>query len=214
MGLFDDFLKARRQKQALGARGNPGAAAGHPRLPPGQVETKKWPVLHVGPVPRFDEASWDFRVFGEVDSPLRLSWRDFAALPRVRTRSDFHCVTRWSRLENEWEGVPFSEIERRAGIRPEARFVIFHCEGGYTANIRIEDARREGVILAVRHDGSPLSPEHGGPLRAIVPHLYGWKSAKWLRGVEFRREDAPGYWETRGYHNIADPWKEQRFSGD
>jgi DMSO/TMAO reductase YedYZ molybdopterin-dependent catalytic subunit len=214
MGLLDDWLRAKKQQAARAASGNPGAARGDARIPPGQVETKKWPVLHSGEVPDFDPARWDLRVFGEVDRPLTLSWQEFQALPRTRSRSDFHCVTRWSRLDNEWGGVLLAEIERRAGVRESARHVIFHCEAGYTTNITIADARAPGVILATHHDGAPLAPEHGGPLRAIVPHLYAWKSAKWLRGIEWSAADKPGYWEVRGYSNAADPWKEQRYSSD
>jgi DMSO/TMAO reductase YedYZ molybdopterin-dependent catalytic subunit len=212
MGILEDWFRAKKQKAALARSGNPGAAPGDARLPPGQVETGKWPVLHTGPVPRFDPAAWTLRVFGEVDRPLTLSWGEFQDLPRVRSRSDFHCVTRWSRFDNEWEGVALDEIMRRVGVRDSARHVIFHAEHGYTANITIEDARRPGVLLATHHGGAPLAPEHGGPLRAIVPHLYAWKSAKWLRGVEFTTTDRPGYWETRGYSNTADPWKEERFA--
>ena len=214
MGILDDWMKAKKQKQARAGSGNPGAPPGDARLPPGQVETKKWPVLHTGAVPPFDPATWDLRVTGEVERPLRFTWDEWAALPRAVDTSDFHCVTRWSRYDNRWEGVPFAEIERRAGVREAARFVIFHCDGDYTTNIRIEDARAAGVLFATHHDGAPLAPEHGGPLRAVVPHLYAWKSGKWLRGIEFSTVDEPGFWETRGYHNVADPWREQRFDSD
>ncbi len=213
MGILDDW-KAKKQKAALERTRNPGAGPGHGRLPPGQVETKKWPVLHVGSPPRFEPATWDLRVFGAVEAPLWLGWEELRALPMVEATSDFHCVTRWSRYDNRWRGVSWAEVEGRVRPRPSARFVIFHADGGYTTNIALEDARREGVLLALEHDGAPLAPEHGGPLRAVVPHLYGWKSAKWLRGIELSATDKPGYWETRGYHNRADPWLEQRFSED
>lgn len=181
------------------------------RVPPGQTETKKWPVLHTGPVPRFEPATWDLRIFGEVERPLRLTWPEWLALPRVRCTADFHCVTTWSRLDNEWEGVAFAEIERRAGTRASARHVVFHGEHGYTANVRIEDARAPDVLLAIAHDGAPLAPEHGYPLRLVVPHLYAWKSVKWVRGLEFLAQEAAGFWERNGYHIYGDPWKEQRY---
>jgi DMSO/TMAO reductase YedYZ molybdopterin-dependent catalytic subunit len=218
MGILDDWFKAKKEQKARAESKNPGAPAGDPRIPPGQVKTEKWPVLHTGMVPHaaqsFDPAAWDLRVFGEVDRPLILSWAEFNALPRITDRSDFHCVTRWSRLDNTWEGVSLAEIMTRARVRKSARHVIFHGELGYTANITIEDARAPGVLLATHHDGAPLTPEHGGPLRSIVPHLYAWKSAKWLRGIEFSNVDKPGYWEVRGYSNTADPFKEQRYSDD
>lgn len=214
MGILDDWLKAKKQQQARAKAGNPGAAPGDDRIPSGQVETKKWPVLHAGHVPELDPKTWDLRVFGDVERPLRFTWDEWSALPRFTDKSDFHCVTRWSRLDNTWQGVSMAEIMARAGVRDRVRHVIFHSEGGYTTNITIEDARRPGVLFATHHDGVPLTAEHGGPLRSIVPHLYAWKSAKWLRGVEFSKEDKPGYWETRGYSNAADPWKEQRYSSD
>ena len=214
MGILDDWFKARRQKAARAKSGVPGAPVGEERTPPGQVLTEKWPVLHTGPVPAFDPARWDLQVTGEVDRPLKLSWDEVAALPKFKDRSDFHCVTRWSRLDNDWEGVAMAEVIARAGVRASARHVIFHCEHGYTTNITIGDARAPGVLLATHWDGAPLAPEHGGPLRSIVPHLYAWKSAKWLRRIEFSATDQPGYWEVRGYSNTADPWKEQRYTHD
>ncbi len=184
------------------------------RIPPNQSQTKKWPVLHAGEVPKFDPARWDLRVYGAVDRPLRFTWAEFGALPRVKDRSDFHCVTRWSRLDNDWEGVALAEIMARAGVHPSSRHVIFHGENDYSANITIDDARAPGVLLATHWSGAPLEPEHGGPLRALVPHLYAWKSTKWLRGVEFSAIDKPGFWEVRGYSNFADPWKDQRYTSD
>jgi DMSO/TMAO reductase YedYZ molybdopterin-dependent catalytic subunit len=214
MGLLDDWFKALRQKATLAETQNPGAPRGDDRLPPGQVLTQKWPVLHAGPVPAFDPKTWDLAVTGEVETPLRFTWEEWGALPRVTKTTDFHCETRWSRLDNAWEGVAWDELERRARPRSSARFVVFHCEHGYTTNVRLEDLRHPGFILAMAHDGKPLPPEHGGPLRAVVPHLYAWKSAKWLRRIELRAADAPGYWEQRGYHDVGDPWLEQRFRDD
>jgi DMSO/TMAO reductase YedYZ molybdopterin-dependent catalytic subunit len=180
-------------------------------LPPGQSLTLKWPVLHYGSVPNFDE-TWELRVTGLVDSPLRLNWKEFNALPKIQRTSDFHCVTRWSRFDNHWDGVAFRELLARAHPRPEAAYVLIHAEQGFTANVPLSDLDREEVLLATHHDGEPLTPEHGFPLRLIVPHLYAWKSVKWLRGLEFLDHDTPGFWEQNGYHMYGDPWKEQRFS--
>jgi DMSO/TMAO reductase YedYZ molybdopterin-dependent catalytic subunit len=184
------------------------------RLPPGQSLTLKWPVLHYGSVPRFDPETWDFRVYGTVESPLRLSWPDFNDLPKVTRQSDFHCVTRWSRFDNEWQGVAFREILARVHPNPQASHVLVHAEQGFTANIPLADLDREKVLLATHHDGEPLSPDHGYPLRLIVPHLYAWKSVKWVRALEFLDHDQAGFWEQNGYHMYGDPWREQRFSRD
>ena len=183
-------------------------------LPPGQSLTLKWPVLHYGSVPRFDPETWDLRVTGLVDSPLRLSWKEFNALPKIQRTSDFHCVTRWSRFDNRWDGVAFRELLARVHPKPEAAYVLLHAEQGFTANVPLADLDREEVLLATHHDGEPLTAEHGYPLRLIVPHLYAWKSVKWLRGLEFLDHDTPGFWEQNGYHMYGDPWKEQRFSRD
>jgi DMSO/TMAO reductase YedYZ molybdopterin-dependent catalytic subunit len=181
------------------------------RLPPGQSLTLKWPVLHYGSVPRFDAQAWDFKVYGMVDSPLRLTWEEFNTLPKFQHTSDFHCVTRWSRFNNQWDGVAFRELLRRVCPKPEAAYVLAHGEQGFTANVPLADLDREDVLLATHHDGQPLTPDHGYPLRLIVPHLYAWKSVKWLRGLEFLDHDAAGFWERNGYHMYGDPWKEQRF---
>lgn len=184
------------------------------RLPPGQSLTLKWPVLHYGSVPQFDPARWDFRVWGLVGGPIKLSWEDFNRLPKVRTHSDFHCVTRWSRFDNDWQGVAFREILKRVQPRPEAGYVLAHAEQGFTANIPLADLDRDDVLLATHHDGQPLTPDHGYPLRLIVPHLYAWKSVKWLRGLEFLDHDVAGFWEQNGYHMYGDPFREQRFDTD
>jgi DMSO/TMAO reductase YedYZ molybdopterin-dependent catalytic subunit len=181
------------------------------RLPPGQSLTLKWPVLHEGAAPSFDPAKWDLTVRGLVENPLRLTWQEFKALPRTRVQSDFHCVTSWSKFDNEWEGVLFRVIAERAKPTPEARFVMVHGEGGYTTNVPLGDLMRDDVLLADTHAPEPLTADHGAPLRLVVPHLYAWKSAKWLRGFEFMAEDRAGFWEQVGYHMYGDPFREQRY---
>lgn len=183
------------------------------RLPPGQSLTLKWPVLHYGSVPQFDPAKWDFKISGEVESPVRLGWEEFRALPRTEVTSDFHCVTRWSRLDNRWTGVPFTEVLKLVTRKPGAEFVLVLAEEGYTANVPLRDLLRPEVLFAFDHDGEPLTGEHGGPLRLIVPHLYAWKSVKWVRGFMLLDEDRLGFWERNGYHAYGDPWKEERYSG-
>jgi DMSO/TMAO reductase YedYZ molybdopterin-dependent catalytic subunit len=187
-------------------------AAVKDRLPPGQYLTEKWPVLHYGSVPKTDFTTWDLKVFGEVDAPFRLTWSEFKALPRKQLTTDIHCVTRWSKLDTQFEGVPIQEILQRAQLHPTARFVVAHCEQGYTANLPLEVLDEDDVILADTAFGEPLAPEHGYPLRLVVPKRYFWKSAKWIRGLEFLDHDVLGFWERYGYHNAADPWKEERFS--
>ena len=182
------------------------------RLPPGQSLTLKWPVLHYGSVPKFDAARWDFRVYGSVESSIRLTWNEFNALPKIETQSDFHCVTRWSRFDNRWRGVSVRDLLDLAKPKPEAAFVLVHAEQGYTANVPLADLQRSNVLLATHHDGQPLPADHGYPLRLIVPHLYAWKSVKWVRGFELLDADAAGFWEQNGYHMYGDPWKEQRFN--
>lgn len=182
------------------------------RLPPGQYLTERWPVLHYGSVPGFNPESWDFSVVGLVETPLHLTWSAFQALPQVSVQAEMHCVTRWSKLENAWEGVAFRTIAEMARPRPDARFVMFHCEAGYTTNLPVDVASDDDVLFALKHDGETLSAEHGYPLRAVVPKRYAWKSAKWIRSVEFMAEDRPGFWERYGYSNSADFRKEERFA--
>jgi len=184
------------------------------RVPPGQYVTEKWPVLHYGSVPRTDLATWDFKVWGEVEAPFTFGWDEFRQMPRKQLRTDIHCVTRWSRLDIDFEGVPIQHILERAQLRPTAHFVLAHSEQGYTANLPLEVLDDDDVILADVADGQPLTPEHGYPLRLVVPKRYFWKSAKWIRGLQFMPEDMLGFWERYGYHNEADPWKEERFSDD
>jgi DMSO/TMAO reductase YedYZ molybdopterin-dependent catalytic subunit len=184
------------------------------RLPPGQSLTLKWPVLHYGSIPRFDSEHWDFRVTGLVAHPLRFTWNEFNQLPRVQTTSDFHCVTRWSRFDNRWDGVAVREILSRCAPLHDVKYVLIHAEQGYTANVPLADLDRDDVLLATRHDGEPLTPEHGYPLRLIVPQLYAWKSVKWVRGLELLDHDQAGFWEQNGYHMRGDPFQEQRFDTD
>jgi DMSO/TMAO reductase YedYZ molybdopterin-dependent catalytic subunit len=182
------------------------------RIPPGQYLTEKFPVLHYGSVPRVDLRTWDFRVFGLVDSPLTLTWDQFKALPRKEVRTDIHCVTRWSKLDTVWEGVAIQTILELAGVRPEARHAIEHAEQGYTTNVPLAVLDDDDVLLADTYDGRPLEPDHGYPLRLVLPKRYFWKSAKWIRGLELLDHDIPGFWERYGYHNNADFTKEERFS--
>lgn len=183
-----------------------------PRIPSGQVVTRKFPVLHVGSIPPFDPQRWDFQVFGLVEEEVVFSYQEFMSLPKVEMLSDFHCVTRWSRLGNVWEGVSFRELMKHIKPRPEARYVMVHSDGGYTTNLPLPALLDDDVLFAYGHDGRDLTPEHGWPLRLVVPKRYAWKSAKWVRGLEFMEHDRPGYWEARGYHNDGDPWKEERYA--
>ena len=181
------------------------------RIPPGQVETRKWPVLHAGRVPAVSLAAWRFDVRGLVNRPLSLSWDELLAMPRQETLCDIHCVTRWSRLDNLFGGVPVRALLERAGVQSAARYVLVHAEEGFTTNLPLADLDRPANLLALDWNGEPLTPEHGGPVRLLVPHLYFWKSAKWVRGLELLAEDEPGFWERGGYHMRGDPWHEERF---
>jgi DMSO/TMAO reductase YedYZ molybdopterin-dependent catalytic subunit len=181
------------------------------RLPPGQYLTEKWPVLHAGSVPDTDLATWDFRVLGEVENPITLSWEELNALPKSENVQDIHCVTRWSRFDARFAGVHWRELAKLVSPKASARFVIAHSEQGYTANVPLEYLEDENALLATEADGEPLTPEHGWPLRLVIPGKYFWKSAKWLRGIELRATDEPGFWERYGYHNDADPWREERY---
>lgn len=183
------------------------------RIPPGQARTKKWPVLDASGPPAIDLARWRFRIGGLVGTGAEWSWEEFLKLPRRRVFGDFHCVTRWSRLGNLWEGVTTRELVRLAGgARPEAHFVMVHgYDRGWTTNLPLEDFLAEDALVAILHDGEPLTVEHGGPARLIVPRLYSWKSAKWVAGAELMEQDRPGFWEANGYHMRGDPWKQERF---
>ena len=183
------------------------------RLPPGQVLTAKWPVLHYGLVPRVDTHSWTFEVSGLVERPFTLTYVELLALPRMTVRCDIHCVTTWSRFDNAFEGVPVQLLLERAGVRPAAQYCLVSAEQGFTTNLPLADLDRPDNLVAFKHDGEWLTPEHGGPARLLVPHLYLWKSAKWVRGLTLLDADVPGFWEQNGYHMRGDPWTEERHGG-
>ena len=182
------------------------------RVPPGQRVTEKFPVLHYGSIPRFDPRTWDLKVFGLVEEPLTLSYEQLLELPTTRIVADIHCVTGWSKLDTVWEGVPFQQLLKLVQPKPEAEFVMVHCEQGFTTNVPLDVVMDDDVLLAYRYDDAPLTAEHGYPLRLVVPKRYFWKSAKWVRGLDLMARDRLGFWESRGYHNNADPWKEERYA--
>jgi len=187
------------------------------RVPPGQYVTEKFPVLQYGSVPAYEDLqqTWDFRVWGEIEEPKQFSFDEFRSLPTTEVRTDIHCVTRWSKLDTTWEGVSFRKfLELIPPLKPAAQHVLAHCEQGYTANVPLDVLMDDDVMLAYRFEGRELDPEHGYPLRLFVPKKYFWKSAKWLRGLEFMSEDKLGFWERYGYNNHADPWLEERYSDD
>lgn len=183
------------------------------RIPPGQSRTRKWPVLDASGTPAIDPAAWRLRLEGLVRNPVTWTLAEIQAMPQVRVFADFHCVTRWSRLGNLWQGVSTRElVERAGGVLPDARFVLAGgYDSGWTTNLPLEDFLAEDALIALAHDGQPLEPEHGGPARLIVPRLYAWKSAKWISRIELLAEDRPGFWERNGYHNHGDPWTEERY---
>ena len=182
-----------------------------PDAPPGQFVTERFPVLTFGPTPRISLDDWQFKIFGLVDEEVTLDWKQFNDLPQVTLDAEFHCVTQWSKLENTWEGILFTDVMGLVKPKPEAKYVMAHCYGGYTTNVALDVLVDDDVMFAHSHDGAPLTLEHGGPMRLVVPKRYGWKSAKWVSGIEFMAEDEPGFWEMRGYHMEGDPWKEERF---
>lgn len=210
---MDNFFRRREDQDRFQQEG---------RLPPGQSLTQRFPVLHYGPVPRFNPATWDFRLWGEVEQEIRWTWDEFQQLPCQKLKMDIHCVTRWSKFDTEWEGVSLRSLVDLGLIRlkPAARFVLQHAEYGFTTNIPLEVALGDNFLLATHFDGEPISPDHGYPVRGVVGNIpgrddlmtpYFWKGAKWLRGLEFLAEDSLGFWEQAGYHNEADVWKEERF---
>lgn len=205
MGFFD------RNRRELEAQGIDSA-----RLPPGQYATDRFPVLHVGDVPRYadDLSDWDLRLTGLVDTPTTLTFDELRALPAVEETFDIHCVTKWSKFDTRWTGVRLSTLMELAGVQAGATHLIEHAEHGYTTNLPLADVRRDDVLVAWAFDGEPLDPEHGHPVRLVLPHRYFWKSAKWLRVLEFADADRPGFWEQNGYHNDGDPFREQRHWGD
>jgi DMSO/TMAO reductase YedYZ molybdopterin-dependent catalytic subunit len=183
------------------------------RLPPGQYLTEKWPVLHAGSVARYDDlGTWSLRVFGEVENEIELSWEQFNELPRASNVQDIHCVTRWSKFDTSFDGVHWRELAKLVRPTSAARFVVAHAEAGFTSNVPLSYLEDENALLATHGDGEPLTPDHGAPLRLVIPGKYFWKSAKWLRGLELTSADRPGFWERYGYHNDADPWAEERYS--
>ncbi len=211
--MFDSFFRRREAEERVRSEG---------RLPPGQALTQKFPVLHYGPVPAFNAGTWDFRVWGEVEGEARWSWEEFNQLPREKIVMDIHCVTRWSKFDTLWEGVSVRTLVAQGLIQPtaDAHYVMQHAEYGFTVNLPIEVVLAGNFLMATHFNGEPISPDHGYPLRGVVGYIpnqpdlttpYFWKGAKWLRGLEFMREDRPGFWEQAGYHMNADVWREERF---
>jgi len=211
--MFDSIFGRRQEEDNYARQG---------RLPPGQSLTQKFPVLHYGPVPTFNPATWDFRVWGEVEQPVTWTWEEFNQLPRTEVVMDIHCVTRWSKFDTRWEGVSVRSLVEQGLIKlkPSARYVIQHAEYGFTANLPLEVVLQDNFLLATHYNGQPLTPDHGYPVRGVIGYIVGrddlkvpyfWKGAKWLRGLEFTAYDRLGFWEQAGYHNEADVWKEQRF---
>jgi len=211
--MFNSIFRRKEDEERVRSEG---------RLPPGQSLTNRFPVLHYGHVPTFNPATWDFRVTGEVENPLRLTWNEFQQLPRTKLTMDIHCVTRWSKFDTEWEGVAMRTLVEQGLVKPKptAHFVLQIAEHGFTVNLPIEVVLQENFLLATHFDGQPISPDHGYPLRGIVGAFpsrddlivpYFWKGAKWLRALQFLEYDRPGFWEQAGYHNQADVWKEERY---
>lgn len=211
--MLDRFTKRKEEEEKVRKEG---------RLPPGQSLTQKFPVLHYGPVPAFNAATWDFRVWGQVEDEITWNWAKFQELPRTQIKMDIHCVTRWSKFDTLWEGVSVKILveEGLINLKPTAKFVIQHAEYGYTANLPLDVVLQDTFLLATHFDGEPLSPDHGYPLRGVIGCVpgrddlktpYFWKGAKWVRGLEFRSDDQLGFWERAGYHNNADIWQEERF---
>lgn len=201
---------AREGRLLTGTSGDPV----RDRLPPGQREVKDWPVLDMGVQPAIPLDLWRLTIDGLVDHPLVWTWDDFKRAPQVRQTSDIHCVTQWSRYDNDWDGVAAAHILEIVRPKPDARHVIFHSYDGYTTNVALDVFAAPEVVLAHSWAGKPLTREHGGPLRVVIPRYYFWKSAKWIKRIEFSAEDKPGFWEVRGYHNQGDPWHEDRYSGE
>lgn len=211
--MFNSFFRRRENEERFEQEG---------RLPPGQSLTQRFPVLHYGPVPRFNPATWDFRLWGEVEQEVRWTWDEFQQLPHTKITMDIHCVTRWSKFDTEWEGVSLRTLvdQGLVELKPAARYVLQHAEYGFTTNLPLDVALGENFLLATHFDGEPISPDHGYPLRGVIGNIpgrddlkvpYFWKGAKWLRGLEFLAQDHLGFWEQAGYHNEADVWKEERF---
>jgi DMSO/TMAO reductase YedYZ molybdopterin-dependent catalytic subunit len=201
MGVFSRGFRGRRRDDVPSDR-----------VPPGQYVTDDFPVLSAGPTPHTQLEEWDFKIVGEVDEPVRWTWDEFRALPSETVTRDIHCVTKWSKLDTVWDGVSLDTLLE--GVETAAEYTTAFCDGGYTTNVPLADLTGGKAWVAYAFGGEPLAPEHGGPARLLVPHLYFWKSAKWLRGLSLTPSDEPGFWETNGYHIYGDPWKEQRYWGD
>jgi DMSO/TMAO reductase YedYZ molybdopterin-dependent catalytic subunit len=184
------------------------------RMPPGQYTTDRFPVLHVGDIPEYEPGQWDLTIHGLVDHPFTIGFDELTEMPSITPTFDIHCVTKWSKFDTTWTGVRVRDLFERAGVRPEATHVMEHAEFGYTTNIPLADATTDDAIIAYAFDGGAVEAEHGGPVRVVVPHLYFWKSAKWVRSLELIAGDSPGFWEQNGYHMYGDPFREQRFSND
>lgn len=212
----DSKLTRTKQRWAREGRFLTGrdATPGSERLPPGQHLTNDWPVLDLGLTPSIDRNRWRLDVYGAIENPVFWDWTDFMAQPQTASRSDIHCVTTWSRYDNVWEGLSTRDLLTTVQPKPDATTVVLHAYDGYTTNLTLDDFAADGALLVHSWSGKPLEEEHGGPMRLVVPHLYFWKSAKWIQSIEFLVEDRPGYWEVRGYHNRGDPWREERYSGD
>ena len=203
MGFFD------RNRENLVKQGIDPA-----RLPPGQYTTDRFPVLHVGDIPDYEPGQWDLTIHGLVATPLTIGFDELVAMPSVTPTFDIHCVTKWSKFDTTWTGVRVRDLFALAGVQPEATHVMEHAEFGYTTNIPLADITTDDAIIAYAFDGRPIEDEHGGPVRVVVPHLYFWKSAKWVRSLELIAGDSPGFWEQNGYHMYGDPFREQRFTND
>jgi DMSO/TMAO reductase YedYZ molybdopterin-dependent catalytic subunit len=202
-GFVSRGFHGRRQQSAL-----------TDRIPPGQYLERGFPVLSAGPTPHTPLAAWDFTVEGVVNQPKRWTWEEFRALPHEEITVDIHCVTQWSKLDTRWEGVSIDTLLQQIAPTSEARYVVAFSDGGYTTNLPLDEVRGGQAWVVYAYEGQPLAPEHGGPARLLVPHLYFWKSAKWVRGLQLVEEDEPGFWESLGYNNHGDPWKEERYQGD
>ncbi|MFD1468744.1 sulfite oxidase-like oxidoreductase [Hymenobacter caeli] len=189
-------------------------ADGAHKLPPGQYETRDFPVLTAGPTPRINLANWEFRLEGLVETPVRWSWNEFNALPQQDFNPDIHCVTKWSKFDTKWRGVSLDTLLEHVQLKPEAAFALAFSYGGYTTNLPLADLRNAQAFIGLQYEGKLLTPEHGGPARLVVPHLYFWKSAKWVQGLRLLGVDKPGFWEEAGYSMHGDPWKEQRYGSD
>jgi DMSO/TMAO reductase YedYZ molybdopterin-dependent catalytic subunit len=200
--MLKDFMSRRDDEDRIKNEG---------RLPPGQSLTQKFPVLHYGPVPKFDMAAWTFSVTGEVEQAMQWNWEEFQRLPTVQVKTDIHCVTGWSKFDTVWEGPLFRDFIKLFGVKPTAQYVIAHAPNGFTTNLPLSTMLEDDVLLAWKFNGAYLDPEHGFPVRTLVPRRYFWKSAKWVTRLDFRATDKPGFWEQAGYHNEGDPWKEERY---